>query len=87
MVGWCCCTGSFYDGFAKHCGIYHHNQSTYATPMASLGSKHADFQTAWQSLVHSGRGHTDALVQTLFAYNPVISTPKQMMPYIYNQFK
>ena len=27
--------------------------------MAGLGSKHADFQTARQSLVHSGRGHTD----------------------------
>ena len=28
--------------------------------MAGLGSEHADFQTAWQSLVYSGRGHTGA---------------------------
>ncbi len=43
---------------AKRCETYHHQQPAYAAPTASLGSEHADFQTAWQSIVHICRGRS-----------------------------
>ena len=59
-MGRCSRARSLSDRSARHVGRGHSNHFRSAAPMESLDSEYTVFCTAWEPLVHSGRGRSCA---------------------------